>query len=115
MPLCSGQISVGQPRPSVQNVTFSGSLNWSRSDWAMTSMVSAPFASLFFGGSLAFHGSLRPSPSAALSSATITSPVVAANTSDGGSSWYSMLAPLCRFWSSEQAMIFAVTVPTFLA
>ena len=36
MPLCSGQMSIGQPRPSVQNVTFSGSLNWSRSVWAIT-------------------------------------------------------------------------------
>ena len=78
-------------------------------------MVSAPFASFFgLAGTLAFHGSLRPSPSAALSSATITSPVVATNTSTGGSSWYSMLAPLCRFWSSEQAMIFAVTVADVL-
>jgi hypothetical protein len=81
----------------------------------MTSMVSAPFASFFFFTSLAFQGSFLPSPNAALSSATITSVVVAENTSDGGSSWYSMLAPLCRVWSSVQLMIFAVTVPTFFA
>ena len=42
------------------------------------------------------------------------SPVVAIDTSTAGSAWYSMLAPVCRFWSSVAAMILAETLPTRL-
>ncbi len=41
MPLWNGQMSIGQPRPSVQKLTFSGSLNSARNVEAMCSMVSA--------------------------------------------------------------------------
>ena len=39
MPLSIGQISNGQPRPSVQKLTFSGSLNSARRVEAICSMV----------------------------------------------------------------------------
>ena len=77
-------------------------------------VIAAPLAALALAGTFAFHGSLRPAPSAALSSATTTSPVEAIGTSTVGSAWYSMLAPVCRFWSSEQAMILAVDLADVL-
>ncbi len=117
MPFCNGQMSIGQPRPSVQKVTFSGSLNSARSVDATCSMLMAwPLPARGLAGTRGFHGSLRaPAPSASSRSSTTTSVVAAIATSAAGSAWYSMLAPLCRFWSSVALTILAVTLPAVLA
>src|ERR1051326_5902107 len=52
-------------------------------------------------------GSFGPAPTAAAVGAI--APAI------GESAWYSMLAPVCRFWSSEHAMIVAPTLPALLA
>ena len=59
MPLWNGQMSIGQPRPSVQKVTFSGSLNSVCKVAAICSMVTPwPLVALGLTGGRDFHGSI---------------------------------------------------------
>ena len=107
-------MSIGQPRPSVQKVTFSGSLNSARSAVATCSSVSAAPSPVARG----LAGRLRPSRAPAVPARARRAgrrpprrrrpPSM---TSSAGSDWCSMLAPVCRLWSSVAPMILADGLP----
>ena len=81
-------MSIGQPRPSVQNDTLSGSLNAARSASAIWSIVMywlSTSRGLLAGRSR--QGCLRPWPKASTSSVTTTSATFGISTSTGGNSW----------------------------